>query len=160
MPPRTPKEPALKLVGTPAAKAASGPRPAKPAAMAAAAKAARPARAQKPVKAAKPAAKSAARPAADPATSGKLKLRDLVDSVASATGTSKKDARLAIEATLEALAAALKRGDDLNLPPLGRARVAKSAEKDGNATLTLKLRLGGAAKPGAKQGLADDGEDS
>ncbi len=97
-----------------------------------------------------------------------LKLPGLVDAVASALGGKKKDAKLAVEVTLAELAAALRRGDGLMLPPLGRARVVKSAEKDGSSTLTVKLRLADAGaekvKPvggkGKKQALAVDGEDS
>jgi nucleoid DNA-binding protein len=126
----------------------------------------------KPAKAApqpKPDAKAVAR--SDSKASAKsgtaaFKLRDLVEVVAAATGAKKPEVKQTIEATLSALADALKSGADLNLPPLGRARIAKAAGKDGAAVMTLKLRLGGAAKSGAnvktgpKQALADDGEDS
>jgi nucleoid DNA-binding protein len=136
----------------------------------------------KPVAKAKAVAKTAAKPAkpasqpkpvvrADSTASAKsgvaaFKLRDLVEVVATATGAKKPDVKQTVEATLSALADALKGGADLNLPPLGRARIAKAAGKDGAAVMTLKLRLGGAAKSGAnvktgpKQALADDGEDS
>lgn len=89
-----------------------------------------------------------------------FKLRDLVEAVAASTGGKKPEVKQTVEATLSALAEALKRGDDLILPPLGRARVAKAAGKDGAAVMTLKLRLGGGGKADAKQPLADDGEDS
>ncbi len=117
----------------------------------------------KPAAAAKRApAKAVAKPAAPKANPDKaraFRLKDLVEAVVAATEMKKPDAKRAIEATLATLASALKRGDDLNLPPLGRARVAKTADKDGASTLTLKLRLGGSAKPGAKQPLADAGEE-
>ena len=89
-----------------------------------------------------------------------LKLKDLVDQVAAASGAKKKDAKTVAEATLAALGAALDRGEELNLPGLGRARVVKSAEKSGAQVLTLKLRRGGnnnASK--GKEPLADAGED-
>ncbi len=88
-----------------------------------------------------------------------IKLRDLVDSVAAATGAKKVDAKASVEATLAALATALKAGADMTLPPLGKLRVVKLAEKGGATMMTLKLRHGGGQKPGAKA-LADDGEDS
>ncbi len=141
MAPRTPKDPETK------------PAKAKPAAKPAAPKAA----AAKPATS-KPAAKPAARPDAAAKTAG-LKLKDLVDQVAAATGTKKPDAKPTVEATLAALAAALKTGADMTLPPLGKLRVVKLAEKGGATMMTLKLRHGGGSKPGAKP-LADDGEDS
>lgn len=174
MPPRTPKDPGLKLVSTTAGTAVAKPKPAakpRPAAVAAPVPVAKPekpakaaAKLPKPAKAAKPAKAKPAK-AAKPATSSArtkasmLRLRDLVDAVAKATGASKKDAKIAAVATLASLVAALKRGDDLNLPPLGRVRVAKAAAKDGAPVLTLKLRLGTPGGPGAKEALADDGED-
>lgn len=111
----------------------------------------------KPAAAPKSTAPAAALDAAPKADA--LRLKDLVAAVVDATDLKKPDAKRAVEATLASLAAALKRGHDLNLPPLGRARVAKTSEKDGTATLTLKLRLGGGAGQGAKQPLADSGED-
>jgi nucleoid DNA-binding protein len=164
MPPRAPKEPGLKLVDRPAATAKTATKPGTTAAS----------------KAGKSDAKPAAKRAAEPAIrTVMLKLPGLVDAVASALGGKKKDAKLAVEVTLAELAAALRRGDGLMLPLLGRARVVKSADKDGSATLTVKLRLADAvANPGAdkaktgadkaktaggkvkKQALADDSEDS
>jgi nucleoid DNA-binding protein len=127
----------------------------------------------RPTKAAakKPAAKKAtkaAAPEAPPVTAPEpaapkaptYKLKDLVTAVATSTGSKKPDAKEIVEATLAALAAALQSGADLALPPLGRARVVKSESRNGTPVMTLKLRLGGADKPGAKQTLAVDGEDS
>jgi hypothetical protein len=92
---------------------------------------------------------------ADQAKAGTLKLRDLVEAVATATGTRKPAAKTSVEAVLAALGDALKSGSVLVLPPLGKLRVAKTA----GTTLTLKLRLADAPKAGGKP-LADDGEDS
>jgi len=128
-------------------------KPAKPA------KPARPAKAplaEKPAAAKAAAAKPEARPkGAEQAKAGTLKLRDLVDAVATATGTRKPAAKTSVEAVLAALGDALKSGSVLVLPPLGKLRVAKTA----GTTLTLKLRLADAPKAGAKP-LADDGEES
>ena len=125
------------------------------------AKAPRPAKPARTTRSGKPAAKEGtpAKAAARPAASTGLKLRDLIDSVATATGAKKPEVKVTVEATLAALAAALKSGSDMTLPPLGKLRVVKLAEKGGATIMTLKLRHGGGnAKPGSKP-LADDGED-
>lgn len=121
----------------------------------------------KPAKPAKVAKSARAKPAATPAKAAALKpaptaepaaamvkLKALVDQVATNTGLKKPDAKQAVEATLAALAEALAANATLVAPPLGKLRVVKAVD----GALTLKLRLPGNAKPGAK-GLADDGED-
>lgn len=121
--------------------------------------------AAKPAKAAKPAAKSkpaAEKPelkvvTAEPATGAAVavvKLKDLIDSVATATGGKKPDVKKTVEATLAALGEALATGKALTVPPLGKLRVVKNK----GPALTLKLRLADGAKA-AGLGLADDGED-
>lgn len=84
-----------------------------------------------------------------------LKVKDLIDAVAAATGGKKSDVRQAVEATLDAIGKALATGSDLNLPPLGKLRVAKS----NGTVLTLKLRLADGPK-GAGLALADEDQDS
>ncbi|MES2916848.1 MAG: HU family DNA-binding protein [Pseudomonadota bacterium] len=84
-----------------------------------------------------------------------LKLKDLVDSVAAATGARKPEVKKAVEATLHALGEALAAGKSLAVPPLGKLRVVKNK----GPALTLKLRLADGAKA-AGLALADDGEDS
>lgn len=121
--------------------------------------------AKAPVAKAKPVAKPALSvvdspaPAAKPAaTAPALKLKDLVDRVAAATGAKKPEAKKAVEATLAAMSAALKSGSDLSLPPLGKLRIARTT----GSVLTLKLRQAEGGKADAKAGakaLADDGED-
>lgn len=122
----------------------------------------------KPEKPLKPAKDGAEAPVAG------LRLGDLVTRVAAATGAKKPDAKASVEATLSILAEALKAGSDLALPPLGKVRVVKTAEKGAATMMTLKLRhpnppLPGAAasagsveklarKPAVKP-LAEDGED-
>jgi DNA-binding protein HU-alpha len=86
-----------------------------------------------------------------------LKLRELVDRVVGATGAKKKVARELVEATLAQLGAALAKGEELNLPGVGKVRVAKSADKAGRSLMTLKVRSAGAAK--AKEPLAEVVED-
>jgi hypothetical protein len=124
--------------------------------------------AAKPAKAAKPAAKAKAAPAAakpelkvvaakaaPEATGGGLKLKDLIESVATATGGKKPDVKKTVEATLAALGEALAAGKALTVPPLGKLRVVKAK----GPALTLKLRRSEGSKA-AGLALADDGEDS
>jgi hypothetical protein len=106
----------------------------------------------KTAKAPKPAAKAAGTPAE--AKAAILKLKDLVDSVAEATGAKKPEVKATVEATLSALGSALASGRSLAVPPLGKLRVVKTR----GAALTLKLRLADGAKA-AELGLAADGED-
>ena len=140
MAPRTPKAPdkkpaKVKPEGRPAAKAVAKP-------------------ALKVVEKPAPGQAPAKTPAKVAAKAAGFKLKDLVDQVASATGTKKPDAKKAVEATLAAIAAALKSGSDLALPPLGKLRIARTT----GAVLTLKLRTGAGEKAAAKP-LADSGED-
>lgn len=86
-----------------------------------------------------------------------LKLRDLIARVVEAKGGNKKGVKDIVEATLEQLGAALAKGEDLNLPGLGKGRVARTTEKDGRTMMVLKLRSLGAAK--TKDPLAAPGED-
>jgi hypothetical protein len=125
---------------------------------------------EKPVKAAKP-AKAATQPktaAAKPSKpalkvveppteaspGGPLKVKQLIDQVAAATGLKKPEAKKAVEATLSALGTALAAKTNLVVPPLGKLRVAKASA----GILTVKLRLADAPRA-AGLALADDGED-
>lgn len=89
-----------------------------------------------------------------------MKIKELVERVTAATGAKKKDVKEIVEATLSALGDGLEKGEELNLPGLGRARVARSAEKDGTSLMTLKVRRGAHKKKDAKEPLADDEDDS
>jgi hypothetical protein len=88
-----------------------------------------------------------------------VKMKDLLAAVVAKTGAKKKDAKDVIDAVLAEMAAALVAGKPMVLPPLGNLRVAKTMDKGGTTMMVLKLRLGGGDK-GAKQTLADEGEDS
>lgn len=64
-----------------------------------------------------------------------------LDQAVARSGVKRKDAKLAIEAALEELGAALLRGDELNLPPLGKIKVIKDKPLNAGAhALTLKVR--------------------
>ena len=84
-----------------------------------------------------------------------IKTRDLIDTVAAATGAKKPEVKKIVEATLLAIGRALATGNDMVVPPLGKLRVVK----DNGIALTLKLRLADAAKA-AGLTLADADEDS
>jgi hypothetical protein len=117
-----------------------------------------PAKADKPATKAKPAAKpelKVVEPVSALEAKVALKLKDLIDSVAAATGGKKPDVKKVVEATLAALGEALAAGKALAVPPLGKVRVVKNK----GPALTLKLRLADGAKA-AGLALADDGEDS
>ena len=87
-----------------------------------------------------------------------LKLRELVDQVATASGAKKKGLKEVVEATLAALGAALSRGDELNLPPLGKAKVGRQKTMGDGEMLVVKLRRGTSAAGGAKANKKDDQE--
>lgn len=124
-----------------------------------------------------PAPKSKAAPAQAPATAaeagtepeaastraGALKLRELVDRVVDATGAKKKTAKEIVEATLAKLGDALAKGEELNLPGVGKVRVAKSSDREGRSLMTLKVRSGGggaaAKKKANNEALAEASED-
>lgn len=84
------------------------------------------------------------------ATADVMKLKTLLDEVVNATGGKKKGVKEIVEATLAALGAALSKGHDLNLPPLGKAKVGRqksNASNDGEM-LVIKLKRGGTKQPG------------
>ncbi len=91
-----------------------------------------------------------------------LKKKELIDRVMAATGGKKKDVKEVVEATLAVLGAALQSGEGLNLPPFGKARIAKTKGEGTSSAMTVKLRGAGAkrAPQDRKQALADPDEDS
>ncbi|MDP3959225.1 MAG: HU family DNA-binding protein [Pseudorhodobacter sp.] len=92
------------------------------------------------------------------ASSAVLKMKELVDQVVKATGAKKKDVKPIIEATLASLGAALSHGDDLNLLPLGKAKVGRQVDLAIGELIVVKLRRGGARgadKSKAKEALAE-----
>jgi nucleoid DNA-binding protein len=92
-----------------------------------------------------------------------LRVRDLIDRVASGAKQDKKDVRAIVEATLAELGKALVTGNAMNLPPFGKIRIANQKGDASNQIFTLKLRRGGdekSSKKAEKQGLANASEDS
>ncbi len=72
-----------------------------------------------------------------------MKVKDLIDRVATASDQNKKDVRAVVEATLAELGKALEAGETLILPPLGRVRIANQKSDAAGQIMTLKLRRGG-----------------
>jgi hypothetical protein len=92
-----------------------------------------------------------------------LRKKDLLERVALSSGTSRKDARAIVEATLQVLGEALARGETLVLPPLGKARVNRSIDKAGAELLVIKLRRETEGRPkkvekSPPEGLAEAGD--
>jgi nucleoid DNA-binding protein len=128
-----------------------------------------PAKAPKPAKATISAPKIAAPAAAaievepvEKVSGPQLKKKDLVARVVTALdGKKKGQVKEIVEATLAALGEALQKGEALNLPPFGRARIARQKGEGKASSMTVKLRGAGAknAPKAPKQALADAGED-
>ena len=96
-----------------------------------------------------------------PSKADTIKMKDFLAAIVAKTGAKKKDAKEVVDATLAEIARSLAAGKALSLPPLGNLRVAKTMEKGGAPMLVLRLRMGGGeGGKGAKQALAEDGEDS
>ncbi len=91
-----------------------------------------------------------------------LKKKELVARVVAALdGRKKGNVKDIVEATLAALGEALQKGEALNLPPFGRARVSRQKGEGAASLTTVRLRGAGTknAPKGGKQALAEDGED-
>ncbi len=179
--PATTKAPTAKTAKAAAPKApAATSSAAKPAAKAAPKSAAKPAAKvvakpaapkAKPVPRAKPAA-AAPSPEAQVAAAASalvsvvgnalsIRKKELVERVVAASGAKKKQVKEIVEHTLKALGDALAKGEELHLPPFGKAKVNRSRDNDGGTTMMVKLRQGtapaggGKSRKGAKQGLAE-----
>lgn len=97
-------------------------------------------------------------PSASPAAG--MKKSDLLDQIAARSTLKKRDAKLALDAALALIGAALLRGEDLTLPPLGKLRVIRDKPLDNGAhLLTLKLRCQKDAAQSGKTTLATADDD-
>lgn len=105
-------------------------------------------------------AEAAEVPAAAPETGGEaapaLKLKGLIDRVVARSGAKKKDAKAVVEATLACLGEALSKGEALNLPEFGKAKVNRTKDAGGGETLIVKLRRGGPKAVKVAAAAADD----
>jgi nucleoid DNA-binding protein len=87
-----------------------------------------------------------------------LKMKDLVEQVAkAAAGGKKKGVKEIVEATLAALGNALAKGEAVNLPGFGRAKVAHAEDKGAGKPMTIKMKSqpAGAPKKPKKEALAE-----
>ena len=85
-----------------------------------------------------------------------MKKPDLLDAVVAKTNLKKRDVKPALEAAFAIMADALRDGQALNLPPLGKMRVIKSKEMEGGASVvTVKLRTPKNASVAATTGVAE-----
>jgi nucleoid DNA-binding protein len=136
--PRVAAKPATaKVPGAPLAKKPSVPAP-KPAPKPAAKTA--PATAAPSLTIVAPIAKSAAPKAAQ------LKMKDLIERVVKASGGKKKGVKEIVEATLATLGDALAKGEAINLPGFGRAKVAHAEDKGAGKPMTIKMKSQPAAE--------------
>lgn len=97
-----------------------------------------------------------------PPKTDSLRKKDLIQRVVAVMdGKKKGGVKEVVEATLSVLGEALQKGEALNLPPFGKARVAKSKGEGKTASLTVKLREAGQKKTPRppKEALADPSED-
>lgn len=69
-----------------------------------------------------------------------MKKKDFIDRVAEASGVKRGEAKKAVEATLKELGDALQRGEELNLPPLGKVTVKRQQDAGGAHVIVAKLR--------------------
>lgn len=84
---------------------------------------------------------------------------DLVNVVASETGLTKKDVDAAVSATLNAITAALKEGDKVQLIGFGTFEVKASAEREGrNPKTGESIKIAASKKPAfsASKALKDE----
>ena len=134
-----------------AAKAAAKPKPAPKAAPAVKA----PLAVVAPVAVAEGGAKAAKSPAVQ------LRKKELIARVVDVVGGKKKGVKEIVEATLSVLGEALQKGEALNIPPFGRAKVARQKGEGKTSSMTVKLRGAGEknAPRGPKEALAEVGED-
>jgi len=77
----------------------------------------------------------------DPVVSDpELKKKELVELVVERTGVKKRDAKPSVEAALAILGEAIAAGREMNLPPLGKIRINRTADH-GNTKVTIcKIR--------------------
>lgn len=95
----------------------------------------------------------------------KVRKKDLMDRVAALSGQKRNQAKPVVEATLDALGAALAEGEELDLPPFGKLRVVREKTRANGRVFTCRISQPAAAPPSGpaadlvKDPLAEPGED-
>ncbi len=87
-----------------------------------------------------------------------VKKKDFIDRAVVRSGVKKKDARPAVEAALAVMADALKAGEELNLPPLGKVKVNRVKKLKDATMLIVKIRIPNEAGKSASADMDDDGD--
>ena len=81
-----------------------------------------------------------------------LKKKELIDRVVAMSGGKKKDVKPAVEATLAVLGAAIAKGEELNLQPLGKLMIKNRTEKANGEVINCRIRQ---AKPSEDKAPTD-----
>ncbi|UWQ93383.1 HU family DNA-binding protein [Rhodobacteraceae bacterium M382] len=88
-----------------------------------------------------------------------MKKKELVDLAVERSGVKKRDAKPAIEAALAILGETLADGRELNLPPLGKVKINRTADNGKTKVIICKVRQSTGSEEILSNGpLADDGE--
>ena len=87
-----------------------------------------------------------------------LKKRALVDRVAARSGIKKKLVKPVVEAVLAELGDALAAGQGMNLPPLGKVKIAKTKDVGQAKVHVARIRQSSSPAPQAKDPLAEPAE--
>ncbi len=69
-----------------------------------------------------------------------LRKKDFIERVVVQSGAKRSEVKKVSEAVLKVLGEALSAGEGLHLPPLGRAKIARSIDKTGGDMLVIKLK--------------------
>ena len=70
-----------------------------------------------------------------------LTKKEMVDRMVAQSGMKKGDARRALEATMAAMADALREGNDLSLAPLGKLKIARTKDTPNGKMVVLRVKL-------------------
>lgn len=87
-----------------------------------------------------------------------LKRPELVDRVVAQTGMKKKDVKPVVDAMLEVMGAGLAKGEEMNLPPLGKITFNRVKELAKAKVMIVKVRQPHANAPSDKDPLAEAAE--
>ena len=90
-----------------------------------------------------------------------MRKKDLIDRVVTATSAKRRDVKLIVEAALTVLGDALSKGEELHLPPFGKAKVNRQRDLGNGEMMIVKVRRNNgmtATSDDSKEALADDEE--
>ena len=105
-------------------------------------------------KTAEPQTSQTATPAGAKPDAPELTKKEMVERMVAASGMKKGDARRALEASMEAVAQALREGYNLSLPPLGKIKIARTKDTPNGKMVVLRTKLKDPAKAVPKDPLA------